>query len=684
MTIIGFDSIISIIASLASLGLAGFMATWVSKQYSGTDAMRDISEAVKTGASAFLRREFKVIAPIAIGLVFAITATSGVSNGISFAIGAALSGIAGLIAMKITVKAAVRTAQATTKGLGYTLVTAFRGGATVGLSIPAMALIGVTILYIIFQEPIMIAGVGIGASLIALFIRAGGGIFTKAADLGADLVGKVEARIPEDDPRNPATIADNVGDNVGDAAGMGSDVYESYIVTLLAAMLLGALITPSNINGFNTSNLIIYPIVIGASGLFASIVGALTITPRKIDDPMKPLNISFIVSTIVAIILNGILTITLFGSNILAYSLYGSSIIGVILVPVIQRITDYYTNYKYKPVKEIGESTKWGYAANMLQGIISGLRSTMPFMISIIVTLSISYTITYTVTNDPLVGIYGTAIAAMAMLSLAGIVLSIDSFGPISDNAGGIVEMTNMPEENRKITDKIDAIGNTTKAVTKGFAIASAALAALAMIQAFQHEAANIFEKAFDYSLSNPNIIIGLLVGGLLPFFISSQLIAGVNKAAGRLVDEVRRQFREKPEILDGKTKPDYARCIDIVTSASIKQLFAPAIITVISPIILGVIFGPTAVAGLLMGAVVSGIFLAYHMANSGGAWDNAKKYIELEGKKGSDEHAVAVVGDLIGDPYKDTAGPALNTVIKLLNTVAIVFVSIFIGLLSI
>ncbi|MEM4324036.1 MAG: sodium/proton-translocating pyrophosphatase, partial [Candidatus Nitrosocaldaceae archaeon] len=484
MTIIGFDSIISIIASLASLGLAGFMATWVSKQYSGTDAMRDISEAVKTGASAFLRREFKVIAPIAIGLVFAITATSGVSNGISFAIGAALSGIAGLIAMKITVKAAVRTAQATTKGLGYTLVTAFRGGATVGLSIPAMALIGVTILYIIFQEPIMIAGVGIGASLIALFIRAGGGIFTKAADLGADLVGKVEARIPEDDPRNPATIADNVGDNVGDAAGMGSDVYESYIVTLLAAMLLGALITPSNINGFNTSNLIIYPIVIGASGLFASIVGALTITPRKIDDPMKPLNISFIVSTIVAIILNGILTITLFGSNILAYSLYGSSIIGVILVPVIQRITDYYTNYKYKPVKEIGESTKWGYAANMLQGIISGLRSTMPFMISIIVTLSISYTITYTVTNDPLVGIYGTAIAAMAMLSLAGIVLSIDSFGPISDNAGGIVEMTNMPEENRKITDKIDAIGNTTKAVTKGFAIASAALAALAMIQA--------------------------------------------------------------------------------------------------------------------------------------------------------------------------------------------------------
>ncbi|GIU72076.1 MAG: potassium transporter [Candidatus Nitrosocaldaceae archaeon] len=687
MSVLGIDSIVSIVASIISLGLAGFMAVWVGKQHAGSNAMKDISEAVRAGASAFLKREFKVITPIAIGLAVAIAAASGISNGISFAVGAALSGIAGLIAMKITVKAAVRAAQATTKGLGHTLVTAFRGGATVGLSIPAMALIGVTILYLIFREPIMIAGVGIGASLIALFIRAGGGIFTKAADLGADLVGKVEAGIPEDDPRNPATIADNVGDNVGDAAGMGSDVYESYIVTLLAAMLLGALIldiAPASIE-FDLTNLIIYPIVIGASGLFASIIGALTVTPRKIDDPMKPLNLAFIVSAIIAIIINGVLTITILGSNTFAYSLFGASILGVILVPIIQRITDYYTNYKYKPVKEIGESTKWGYAANMLQGIITGMRSTMPFMVAIIVTLAISYAITYTATGEPLVGIYGTAIAAMAMLSLAGIVLSIDSFGPISDNAGGIVEMTGMPEENRKITDKIDAVGNTTKAVTKGFAIASAGLAALAMIQAFQHEAANIFvDIVLDYSLSNPNVIIGLLVGGLLPFFISSQLIAGVNRAAGRLVDEVRRQFREKPEILDGKVKPDYARCIDIATSASIKQLFAPAIVTVASPIILGVILGPTAVAGLLMGAVVSGIFLAYHMANSGGAWDNAKKFIELEGKKGTEEHAVAVVGDLIGDPYKDTAGPALNTVIKLLNTVAIVFVPIFIGLAGI
>ncbi len=671
-----------ITACIASLGTAGAMALWVGKQHTGSKSMLEISSAVRTGASAFLKREFITILPIAVGLAIAISFTSGASNGIAFAVGATLSAIAGVIAMRITVKAAVRTAQATTKGLGYTLATAFRGGATVGLAIPAMALIGVTLLYLAFDKPIAIAGVGIGASLIALFIRAGGGIFTKAADLGADLVGKIEAGIPEDDPRNPATIADNVGDNVGDAAGMGSDVYESYIVTLLAAMLLGALVT--SVQEFDPIGLVIYPIIIGASGLIASIIGALTVTPRRIDDPMKPLNIAFIVSAVIAVALNFVFTQLVLGSGILAMALFASSVIGVLLVPIIQRITDYYTNYKYKPVKEIGEATKWGYAANMLAGIIAGLRSTMPFMIAIVVTLALSYAIIYTITNDPLMGIYGTAITAMAMLSLAGIVLSIDSFGPISDNAGGIVEMTGMGEENRKITDQIDAIGNTTKAVTKGFAIASAGLAALAMIQAFQHEAANIFAKAFDYSLANPNVIVGLLVGGLLPFFISSQLMAGVNRAAMRLVDEVRNQFRSRPEILEGKAKPDYARCIDIATSASIKQLFPPAILTVAAPIVLGVLLGPSAVAGILMGAVVSGIFLAYHMANSGGAWDNAKKYIELMGKKRTPEHEVAVVGDLIGDPYKDTAGPALNTVIKLLNTVAIVFVPVFIGVVGI
>jgi K(+)-stimulated pyrophosphate-energized sodium pump len=378
------------------------------------------------------------------------------------------------------------------------------------------------------------------------------------------------------------------------------------------------------------------------------------------------------------------MTSLFFGNTVLAYALFGTTVAGVILVPVIQRITDYFTNYKYKPVREIVDSIKWGYASNVLTGITMGMRSTGPFMIAIVVVLGTSYGIIFGITGDPLMGIYGTAMAATAMLSLAGIVLCIDAFGPISDNAGGLVEMTGMGEENRTITDKIDAVGNTTKAITKGFAIASAGLAALAMIQAFQHEADNIFPtKEFLYSLSDVGLVIGLLVGGLIPFFVTSQLITGVGNAASKMVEEIRRQFKEKPGILDGKETPDYARCVDIATSASLRELWKPALVTVAAPIITGIILGPTAVAGVLMGAVVSGLFLAYHLANSGGAWDNAKKYVELLGQKKTEAHAIAVVGDLIGDPYKDTAGPALNTVIKLLNTVAIVFVPVFIAILA-
>jgi K(+)-stimulated pyrophosphate-energized sodium pump len=697
--LIALKEVIPIGASLASMVAAGALALWVGKQHRGTDKMMGISSAVRAGAMAFLKREFKIIIPIAVALTIIISFTSGVSNGVSFAVGAAMSGIAGLLSLRITVKAAIRAAQATSRGLGPAFATAFRGGATVGLSVPAMALIVITVLYLAFPEPLMIAGVGIGASLIALFIRAGGGIFTKAADLGADLVGKVEAGIPEDDPRNPATIADNVGDNVGDAAGMGSDVYESFIVTLLAAMLLGALVLPdslkdvagetfSNINlsiiNISINPLVLYPILIGASGLIASIIGAMTITSRQIKDPMKPLNIAFIISALIAIVLNFFMTTMFFGNTILAYALFGTTVVGVILVPIIQRITDYFTNYKYKPVREIVDSIKWGYASNVLTGITMGMRSTGPFMLAIVVVLGTSYGIIFGITGDPLMGIYGTAMAATAMLSLAGIVLCIDAFGPISDNAGGLVEMTGMGEENRTITDKIDAVGNTTKAITKGFAIASAGLAALAMIQAFQHEADKIFPtKEFLYSLSDVGLVIGLLVGGLIPFFVTSQLITGVGNAASKMVEEIRRQFKEKPGILEGKETPDYARCVDIATSASLRELWKPALVTVAAPIIIGIILGPTAVAGVLMGAVVSGLFLAYHLANSGGAWDNAKKYVELLGKKKTEAHAIAVVGDLIGDPYKDTAGPALNTVIKLLNTVAIVFVPVFIAVLA-
>src|SRR5919108_683872 len=448
-----FVDILPIGASIASMGIAAGLAAWVAKQHSGTEKMLTISSAVRAGAQAFLRREFKIVIPAAVALAIIIAFTSGFSNGIAFAVGAALSGITGLISLKITVKAAVRAAQATSKGLGPAFATAFRGGATVGLSVPAMALIVITVLYFVFPDPLMIAGVGIGASLIALFIRAGGGIFTKAADLGADLVGKVEAGTPEDAPRTPATIADNVGDNVGDAAGMGSDVYESYIVTLLAAMLLGALVIPESLKhiagetfsyinlsiiNISINPLVLYPILIGASGLIASIIGAMTITSRQINDPMKPLDIAFIVSAVIAIGLNFFMTSMFFGNSILAYALFGTTVVGVILVPIIQRITDYFTNYKYKPVKEIADSTKWGYASNILTGIIMGMRSAGPFMLAIVVVLGVSYGITFGITQDPLMGIYGTAMAAMAMLSLAGIVLCIDAFGPISDNDGGI------------------------------------------------------------------------------------------------------------------------------------------------------------------------------------------------------------------------------------------------------
>ena len=674
--------ILPFVAGIASFLVAGGLVAWISKQPPGTKEMMDISNAVREGAAAFLKREMKIIIPVAIALSIIIGAFLTPSNGIAFAVGATLSAVAGVISLKITVKAAVRAANLSGSGLGKTFAMAFRGGATVGLAVPAMALLAITGLYMIFPDPITIAGVGIGASLIALFIRIGGGIFTKAADMGADLVGKVEVNIPEDDPRNPATIADNVGDNVGDAAGMGSDVYESYIVTILAALLIAALI--------GAPNFFLYPILIGSAGMIASIVGIVIVGSKNVTDVMKPLNRSFYVSAAIAIGLNYVFIMQFIGDSASSYALFGSTVIGVILVPVIQKITDHYTSYKKGPVKEIADSAKWGYASLTLMGIIKGMQSTGPFMIALVVAIIVSYSIASGAApegSDPvLYGIFGTAMTAMAMLSLAGIVLSIDAFGPIADNAGGIVEMTGMGEENRKVTDEIDAVGNTTKAVTKGFAIASAALAALAMIQAFQFEAAHIFEGVLDldYSLTNPAIIVGLLIGGLIPFIITGQLINGVSRAAGKMVDEVRRQFKADSGILAGTSKPDYAKCVDIATVASIKELWKPAIVAILSPIILGILLGPTAVAGLLMGAVVTGILLAYHLANTGGAWDNAKKLVEMNGEKGSEVHKVAVVGDIIGDPYKDTAGPALNTVIKLLNTIAIVFVSAFVAILAI
>ena len=669
--------LLPVIAAVASFAMAAGFAAWVVRQRVGTKEMMDISESVRVGASAFLRREMKIIVPISAGIAVLIAYFSGYSNGIAFAVGATLSAVSGIIALKITVKTAVRSANATESGLGRTFVIAFRGGATVGLAVPAMALLAMALLYYVDDNPINIAGVGIGASLIALFMRIGGGIYTKAADMGADLVGKVEANIPEDDPRNPATIADNVGDNVGDAAGMGSDVYESYIVTLLASILIAALIF---------TEYMLYPILVGATGMIASMAGVAMVRGGKnLTDVMSPLNRAFYVSAAIAVALNYVVTVAVLGDSAAPLAFFASTVIGVALVPVIQKITDNYTSYRYGPVKEIAESAKWGYASLTLMGIIKGMKSTGPFVIALIAAIIISFAVSASSAPDPadalLYGIFGTSLTAVAMLSLAGIVLSIDAFGPIADNAGGIVEMTHMSEDRRKITDKIDAVGNTTKAVTKGFAIASAGLAALAMIQAFQFEASEMFHTVFSYTLTSPTVIIGLLVGGLLPFIITGQLISGVSRAAFKMVDEVRRQFKSDAGILEGTSKPNYARCVDIATVASLKELWKTAVIAIVAPIILGILFGPTAVAGLLMGAVVTGIVLAYHLANTGGAWDNAKKLIEIDGQKGSEEHKVAIVGDVIGDPYKDTAGPALNTVIKLLNTIAIVFVSTFVAI---
>ena len=665
-----------LIVSFVAVATAGGLYAWLRGKSPGNEKMLSISSAIREGATAFLMREYKTITPIGIILGVVIALTSGIPAAVSFAVGAALSAIAGIVSMMTTIGAAPRAAQATEKGIGATLLTSFRGGATAGLIITAMALLAITVLYLVYPDPVSVAGAGFGASLVALFIRAGGGIYTKAADLGADLVGKIEAGIPEDDPRNPATIADNVGDNVGDAAGMGADIYESYVVTLLAAMLLGGII--------GEISLVIYPLLIGGSGLIASIIGVFTVGGRNVENPMRPLTTAFLVSAALAVIINAFITLQIFGASQVAYSLLAATILGVILVPIIQRITDYYTNYVYGPVKEVAEATKIGHSANILEGISQGLKSTLPLAASLIIAIAASYYLAYSATGESLYGIYATAITTMAMLSLSGIVLSIDSFGPVSDNAGGIVEMAGMSEENRMVTDKLDAVGNTAKATTKGFAIASAALAALAMIQAFLHEAQKFFPgKAFEYSLTNPAVIIGLMVGALLPFYISSRLIKAVGATASRIVEEVRRQFREKPGILEWREKPDYARVVDLATNGALRELLMPAAIVILTPIIVGVLLGPEAVVGVLTGAVLSGLYLAYHMANSGAAWDNAKKYLEVLGKKKTPEHAIAVSGDLVGDPYKDTAGPALNTVIKVLNTVAIVFAPIFIGLIA-
>ncbi|RLG91796.1 MAG: sodium-translocating pyrophosphatase [Candidatus Hecatellales archaeon] len=705
------ELILPLIASIVAIAVAGVFASWVLKQDPGNPRMREISEAVRMGGNAFLKREYSYIFPIAVvlaviiflALPFAGEATglagkiSGFSWGdswkiaVDFLIGAGLSALAGYLGMAVTTRSASRAAEAAKKGMGPCLTVSFRAGAVMGMSVAGLALLGVAGSYLAFgatpEAVPLIVGLGFGASLISMFIRIGGGIYTKAADLGADLVGKVEAGIPEDDPRNPAVIADNVGDNVGDCAGMGADVFESYVVIAIAAMLIG-FFAFRNTNLWNNS--ILFPLFLGAAGIFGSIVGSLCIHKGWKGDPMKALNLAFYVTVVVGTILTYIFAGWMFGfESLLTYTLLVCSILGFITVVMLEKTADYYTSYNYPPVRSISEASQTGPPTNFLTGLAVGLKSTFPSMIILVVAITISFILGYVSTprglEPNMVGIYATAITTMAMLSLSGIVMSIDSFGPVSDNANGIVEMANLGEV-REVTDKLDAIGNTTKATTKGFAIGSAALSALALFQAFRVDALRGLEflgkPISGFFLTDPLVIIGLIVGGFLPFFFSSYLILAVGKTGMQMVNEVRRQFREIKGIMEGTAKPDYARCVDIATRGALKEFSVAALLAVLTPIVLGVVFGVRAVGGLLIGAIVSGVFLAFWMANGGAALDNAKKYIELGnfGGKGSDAHKTAVMGDTVGDPLKDTAGPSINPLIKVLQTISIIFLPVFLA----
>ncbi|PSO08523.1 sodium-translocating pyrophosphatase [Candidatus Marsarchaeota G2 archaeon BE_D] len=681
--------IVALVGGLLGLLYAGLLVRSVLSQSPGNQKMKELADFIRVGANAFLRREYTTIIPIAVVLtvIIGVLIQPRPIVALGFVVGGLLSALAGYISMGVTVRSSSRVAEAAKNGLGSALTVAFRGGSVLGMTVPSLALIGLGVFYHFFPQPTALVGFGFGASLIALFIRVGGGIYTKAADLGADIVGKVEEGIPEDDPRNPGVIADNVGDNVGDCAGMGADVYESYIVTALAAVLLGTFVFLGGASALlNQPRLVPYPLTIGGIGVVASILGGLYVRRSSKGEPMSILSGALYIAAIVAVVLDAAFTLYTFRAHpLLGYALTGAVILGIVVVVIIEKITDYFTSYSYKPVKEVAEASQTGPAINFLSGFALGLRSAAPTAILLVVAIIASFAAgTYASGGNYYFGVYTTAITTMSMLSLTGIILSIDAFGPITDNANGIVEMAGV-EGVREVTDKLDAVGNTTKATTKGFAIGTAALAALSLFIAFQGEVQRYYlAKGLNppvFNLTSPYLLIGLLIGGLLPFYYSSFLIGAVSKAGYQMVNEIRRQFREIPGLLEGKAKPDYYKCVDISTSAALRELVKPALLAILTPIIVGVILGPIALGGVLIGSVVSGVFLALLMANAGAAWDNAKKYIEAGnfGGKGTPTHAAAVSGDTVGDPFKDTAGPSINSLIKVLNTISIVFVAIFV-----
>lgn len=647
---------IALIGSILALLFAAYSAKKILDMPQGSPKMHEISSAIQEGAMAFLNRQYQTVAIFAIVLAIIIGFAINWKTALTFLLGAVLSALAGYIGMNISVRANVKTAQAAKHGLQPAFRSAFIGGTVTGMSVVGLGLLGVTVLYYILQDPKLLIGFGFGASLISLFARVGGGIYTKGADVGADLVGKIEAGIPEDDPRNAAVIADNVGDNVGDCAGMAADLFESYVVTIIAAMLLAI--------GFNDSRFIMFPLLMGAVAIVASIISTFVVNTNKISEIWNVLNRGILLSALLSAIGFFIISFWIFNDLTLFYA----SIVGLVVTVVIGIVTEYYTSVHRTPTQSIAESAKTGPATVIIAGMSIGMISTViPVIVICLGILAAHY----------FAGVYGIAIAAMAMLSMTGMIVSVDSFGPITDNAGGIAEMSKMDKKVRGITDALDAVGNTTKAVTKGFAIGSAALAALSLFVAYGREVGLDVINIYD-----PKVVIGLFTGGMLVFIFSSLTMSAVGRTAFKIVEEVRRQFREIKGLMQGKAKADYAKCVDICTAAAIRELMLPGLIAVIAPILVGFVFGPAALGGLLAGVIITGLLMAITMTTGGAAWDNAKKYIETGklGGKGSDAHKAAVIGDTVGDPFKDTSGPALNPLIKVLNTIAILIAPLIVA----